>query len=270
MLQINTTQNVKLNFNLADVGYRLLAFLTDLVIIIIYVWMVFGVLDLGKLVESFDDHWSQIAMTTLIMLPVTVYTLVSEILMKGQTLGKKLLKIKVIKIDGFQASTTDFIIRWFFRTVDIYGFTVMWVLVAAFNLVFDGILMGFLSILISLSPIIGFITMVVSKNKQRFGDMIAGTTVVSLRNKTNISHTILEEINSDYVPTYAAVIKLSDNDARIIKETFIAAKKNKDYSILIKLRTKIEEVTGISNKERNDLVFIDTVLKDYNYYTQNM
>jgi len=148
---------------------------------------------------------------------------------------------------------------------------IMIVLVSGFSKFFGG---GFFNVLLAivlfLSPIAGFITIISSKNKQRFGDMIAGTAVVSLKNSTNISHTIIEDLNEDYKPTYPWVIKLSDNDARIIKETFITAKKNKDYRVLIKLRTKIEEVTGIENKEKNDIVFLDKIMKDYNYYTQKM
>jgi hypothetical protein len=100
--------------------------------------------------------------------------------------------------------------------------------------------------------------------------MTAGTAVISLKNNININHTILEEIDQAYVPTYPLVIKLSDNDARIIKETFAVAHIKRDFATLIKLRTKIEEVTGIKNISGNDTDFIRTVLKDYNYYTQNM
>jgi hypothetical protein len=66
------------------------------------------------------------------------------------------------------------------------------------------------------------------------------------------------------------VIKLSDNDARIIKETFKTAIRLNDYKTLIKLRSKILEVTDIKSVHVSDKDFIDTVLKDYNFYTQNM
>jgi hypothetical protein len=72
------------------------------------------------------------------------------------------------------------------------------------------------------------------------------------------------------VPTYPLVIKLSDNDARIIKETFNIAVAKRDYATLIKLRVKIEEVTGIKNTSGNDTDFLRTILKDYSYYTQSM
>jgi hypothetical protein len=120
------------------------------------------------------------------------------------------------------------------------------------------------------SGVIGLIAMITSSKTQRLGDMTAGTAVISLKNNININHTILEEIDQAYVPTYPLVIKLSDNDARIIKETFAVAHIKRDFATLIKLRTKIEEVTGIKNISGNDTDFIRTVLKDYNYYTQNM
>ena len=113
--------------------------------------------------------------------------------------------------------------------------------------------------------------MIVFTNKnQRFGDIIANTVVIYLKDEVKFSDTILENISTKYVPTYPNVIKLTDNDARIIKETFKNAGKFNDYKTLIKLRSKIIEVTGIVSKHKSDKEFIDTVLKDYNFYTQNM
>ena len=66
------------------------------------------------------------------------------------------------------------------------------------------------------------------------------------------------------------VIKLSDNDVRIIKETFETAASTRDYVTIIKLRDKVLSVTGIKNQSGNDQDFIRTILKDYNFYTQNM
>jgi len=100
--------------------------------------------------------------------------------------------------------------------------------------------------------------------------MAAGTAVIALRDKVTINHTILENLKEDYKPTYPGVIKLSDNDARIIKETFTVAKASRDYNTLIKLRAKIVEVTEIKKVSSSDIEFIDTILKDYNYYTQDM
>jgi hypothetical protein len=112
--------------------------------------------------------------------------------------------------------------------------------------------------------------MVVNSKTQRLGDISAGTAVITLKNKINISQTILEDIGEEYKPKYPLVIKLSDNDARIIKETFQSALNKSDYEILTKLTSKIEQVTGIKNDLESKKEFIQTILKDYNYYTQNM
>ena len=55
--------------------------------------------------------------------PILFYTIVSETLLMGQTLGKKLVKIRVVKIDGYRASFLDYFIRWVMRFVDINIFS---------------------------------------------------------------------------------------------------------------------------------------------------
>ena len=245
-LQINTTQNVNINFTAASVGERILAYGIDWIIKIAYIivvyQLVFNLLKINELIADMDN-WSKGAIYVTFYLPVILYTLIFETLLDGQTPGKRILKIKVVKIDGYQASLADFLIRWFFRIVDL-------------NM---------------MSGVVALIAIITSNKNQRLGDMTAGTSVIALKNKVNISHTILEDLKEDYKPTYLNVIKLSDNDARIIKDTFTTAKASKDYQTLIKLRQKLIEVVEINEvKQKTDIEFIDVILKDYNYYTQNM
>ncbi|TNJ45820.1 RDD family protein [Tamlana fucoidanivorans] len=236
-IQINTTQNVKITFNAAGPGERLLAFIIDMVIKVGYL------LVLNWFFGAFEsmDRWSQIAINTILSFPVMFYTLALESFFQGQTIGKRVMKIRVVKIDGYQAAFSDYLVRWFFRIADVYIFG------------------------------LGFFVMLINKKTQRIGDMAAGTAVIALKDKVTINHTILEHLSEDYKPTYPNVIKLSDNDARIIKETFNIARSAKDYKTLIKLRTKIIEVADIKNVKHNtDTEFIAVILKDYNFYTQNM
>ncbi|UPZ13601.1 RDD family protein [Flavobacterium humidisoli] len=244
-LSINTTQNVKINFIAASVGERLGAFFIDLFIIICYITalsiILFDWLQLDRLMVNLDG-WSRGAIFLILYSPAIVYSLVLESVFEGQSLGKKLLKIKVVKIDGYQAGFGDYLIRWFFRVIDFFTF---------FGL-----------------P--GLISVITSQKSQRLGDMAAGTAVITLKNRINISHTILEEIGEAYVPTYPLVIKLSDNDMRIIKETYQKAVAKNDHEVIYKLVAKIESVTGIKNQSGNNSDFIRIILKDYNFYTQNM
>lgn len=243
-LSINTTQNVTINFTAASIGHRMLAFGIDLLVMTAYMITAYLFLYYSTILEKIQglDGWSQMAVQSIIFLPVMFYSLIFETFFEGQSLGKKLVRIKVVKIEGYQSSFGDYLIRWLFRMIDI----------------------------VILSGVVAFVSVVLSKKSQRLGDMAAGTSVITLRNNINISSTILEEINNDYKPTYPLVIKLSDNDARIIKEHFIRAKAGADYDLLSKLTNKIETVTGIKNQSGNQVDFINTILKDYNFYTQSM
>ena len=243
-LSINTTQNVNINFTAASVGDRIFAQLLDILVMIAYAVVVGVLLDITGLSTTIEamDTWSVMGAYGIIYSLIMFYTIVQESLWEGQTIGKRIMKTKVIKLDGYQAGFGDYLIRWLFRLVEI--------------------LIGY--------GIIALIAVIASKKSQRLGDMAAGTAVITLKNKVNINHTIIQDINSDYVPTYPLVIKLSDNDVRIIKETFETAISTRDFATIIKLREKVLSVTGIKNQSGNDQDFIRTLLKDYNYYTQNM
>ncbi|MBU2995116.1 RDD family protein [Cellulophaga baltica] len=249
-IQITTTQNVTIAFTAAEVGERILAYFIDLIIKIAYVGLVITILgglsNNGGIAfeENFDsDPWSIMAVIIILGAPVFLYTIVSESLMNGQTIGKKLAKIQVVKIDGYRASFLDFFIRWVMRFVDINIF----------------------------SGVIALVSIGSSKKHQRLGGMASGTGVITLKNKVNISHTILQEVSDDHKPTYLSVIKLSDNDMRIIKENFIRARKSQDFKTILIIKQKIIDVIEEEPKEGVTAEnFITCILKDYNHFTKNM
>lgn len=243
-LTINTTQNVSINFRAASIGERMGAHLLDLLLKVAYCVVIYTIVYaflLKKFMQTVDD-WTAAAIGMLLFLPVIFYSLVLESTLEGQTLGKRAMKIKVVKLDGYQASFGDYLIRWLFCIIDTTLF----------------------------SGMVGLITMATSKKVQRLGDISAGTAVITLRKNISIEHTILENIGENYIPVYPLVIKLSDNDMRIIKETFQQASRKNDLEMIGKLRNKVETVTGITNQSGNNSDFLRTILKDYNFYTQNM
>lgn len=244
-LSINTTQNVAINFSAASVGDRIIGYILDLVVKGAYILVAYLVffywLGLNDLMKDMD-MWPMIAIQTLVFLPTVFYSLILESMFEGQTVGKKIMKCRVIKIDGYQAGFGDYFIRWLMRIID------------------TGIGGG----------VVGLIAMLSSKKVQRLGDMAAGTAVITLKSNITINHTILKEIQEDYIPTYPLVIKLSDNDMRIIKETYEASLKTADFTMINKLQEKIESVTGIRSMANNSTGFVDTIIKDYNFYTQKM
>jgi uncharacterized RDD family membrane protein YckC len=240
-LSITTTQNVKLFFTPASVGERMLAYGADLLIKIAYGIVVYFLYSRLLNINNTGSHDEvTIALFGLLSLPLIFYTLVSETFMEGQTFGKKLLKIKVVKIDGYQAGFFDFLIRWIFSIVDI-----------------------------QIGYVPGIISMVSTKYTQRLGDLAAGTAVITEKSKYDISHTILMNVEEAYEPYFAQnqIILFSDNDIRIIKENFEMALPKANYEILDRLARKIESVMSIQNPFKRDRELIETLLKDYNFHT---
>lgn len=242
-IAINTSQNVNIDFALASIGDRMVAFIIDTLIKALYLFITYYVLDLfgfSRYIMKLDS-WSGMAINIMISLPVIFYTLFFESSWEGQTPGKKVRKIKVVKIDGYQASFGDYLIRWVFNLIDIY---------------LD-------------SGIVGLTSMIISKDNQRLGNMASGTAVISLKNNVKISSTILEELKEDYVPIFPQVIALSDNDMRIIKENFNNAVKIGDNDIISKLSEKVKSILKLETypQDLTEKQFISVVIKDYNFYT---
>ncbi|WP_109300326.1 RDD family protein [Aquimarina sp. AU474] len=236
-LAINTTQNVNLDYKTVSIGERMLAALIDFAIFWLYLFIVNFITSLVGI--AFKDNWTVFGIQSLLLLPVMFYSLVMHIIFNGRTVGKMILKIRVVRIDGLPAHWSNYLVRWMLRLVDI------WIFLAS----------------------VGILTILFSEKRQRLGDAAAGTVVISNKQKVKISHTILEDLTEDYQPKFTNVTKLSDKDVRLIKETYLIAKKSNDFKTLTALRDKIEQVLEVKS-DLYDRQFIDTILKDYNYYTQ--
>jgi hypothetical protein len=78
---------------------------------------------------------------------------------------------------------------------------------------------------------------------------------------------LLRELPQDYVPQFSQVTVFTDTEMGTIKDLYDKAKRNGDYNVILSLSTRIKKVTQItSDKQPTD--FVDVVIKDYCYYTQ--
>lgn len=239
-LAINTAQNVNVDYKLIGIGERFVAFLVDAILLFTYLTIMENLMEISRVFDG-SDSWTKRGILGLLSLPALFYSVICHIIFSGQTIGKMLMKIRVVRLDGSPTQWYNLFVRWMLRFIDIWMF-------------FSSV--GVLSILFS-------------DKKQRVGDAAAGTVVISAKKKHKISSTILEDLTEDYNPKFSNVTELSDKDVRIIKETYTISKKTNDYKTLNLLRTKICSVLNIES-DLYDKEFIDTILKDYNFYTQNM
>ncbi len=238
-LAINTTQNVNLDYKIVSVGERILGFSIDLLLFFLYFYIVEVIT--SALEIAFSDNWTVFGLQQLLLLPVMFYSLYMHILFNGRTIGKMIVKTRVVKLDGMQVHWSNYLTLWMMRVIDIWMF-------------FGNV---------------GLLTCLFSEKRQRLGDMAAGTVVISTKKRTKISHTILEEVEESYDPKFLNVTQLTDKDVRLIKETYQIAMRSNDFKTLNMLRKKVGEVLEIES-DLYDKQFIDTILKDYNYFTQEM
>lgn len=240
-VKINTTQNVSLNYPLAGIGPRMLSILLDTVFRYSYYFILFLIAyysilknNYGNGYSSGDFNQAMIGVFILLALPGLLYHLLCETFMNGQSFGKKILKLKVVKLDGTQPGFGSYLIRSMFRILD------------------DGL--------------IGIIAIAATQKTQRIGDMVAGTTVIELTNKVSLKDTILNEQKPDYKIVYPQVALMSDADVNTIKEVMDFAVKQDKPEHLKLLAGKIQTKYGISDVKQSDKDFLSTLLADYSHY----
>lgn len=238
-IRIDTTQNVSFDFVLASIGDRILAALLDSVFqaayLIVAIVMVTRVIPWGILIHS------EFYLFILIISPVFFYDLLFEIFMNGQTPGKKILSVKIIRLDGNVPGVGDYLMRWCFRTID------------------SQLLFTYL---------VAIITIGMNKKGQRLGDIVAGTTAIKLGKQAHLKDTLLFKVqDQQYVPTFVNVMKLSDKDLNIIKEALRIYETTGDKKYAEKLSVKIIEILGFG-AGMPPIKLLVTVLKDYNHLSQ--
>lgn len=239
-IKITTSQNVDLEYEPAGLGYRLLASLLDIVFMSVYFCIVVLLLGItGSMKRDLFSGESYFLSTLLIIasLPILLYHFLSETFMNGQSLGKRIMGIRVVKLDGSQPGIGSYILRSVFRIIDIH----------------------------IMNGLVAIISIPVSEKSQRLGDMAAGTTVIKKDSRTTLRETILYRTIPDYSIVFHQVSLLSDKDVAIIKEILEHGMRNQKPENLKLLADKVKAKMGV-NVPWKDEDFLNTVLLDYSHY----
>jgi uncharacterized RDD family membrane protein YckC len=254
IIQINTAFNIDLEFEVAAFHRRLFAYIIDFIILVIYLSSMKYLLYAGFDISIRDNMGLDII---VISLPMLLYSLVTEVLMNGQTIGKKLMRIRVISLDGGEPTLGQFILRWitkFFEWPFLFGYVVFY----SAAIYAYAIITGFLGIGV-------VIMLVVSKKSQRLGDIAAGTVVVDTRSDMSVEDTVFMNIEQPgYQVMFPQVMRLSDNDINTIKTVCTHLEKYRNTDAGIRVEQKVKDVLKIDS-ELPTPTFLKKLLEDYNY-----
>jgi uncharacterized RDD family membrane protein YckC len=244
---INTVQNVNIDYNLADIGIRVVAYLLDGVFKILYFFILYFILfvviisNTSFLKSAGETDFVLLFILIFIFLaPIAFYSVYFPMFMQGSTPGKAIMKIKIVREDGLQAGFGTYFVRWLLGLVD-------------FQLI---------------SPLLGLVVMSTTKKHQRVADLIAKTIVITMRQSVDIQLTTISNFAENYQPVFGQVLRLSDKDIRIISQSFIIAKKQNDQNTIEKLRKKIEEIILEYHPEMTDTIYVATVFKEFHFFSE--
>ena len=226
-IRIDTAQNVGVDYEVASLGDRGLAWLFD--VLIILAWFLMWIF-LDRFFDLRLPEWVQVIVYSVVVL---LYDLVSEVSMNGQSVGKRTRKIKVARLDGGRPTLGQYIMRQVLRPIDWFFFT------------FPGAL-----------------AILINGKGQRLGDLAAGTCVVSMRKRTSLDDTLLVEVELDHTPLYPEAMRLTDEQAQLIKEVLYRNRGDNRSRIILQASEKVQVILNVrTDQQPQD--FLVRVLKDY-------
>lgn len=239
--RINTTQNVRIDYEVASAGERVLARFLDVVLFAAYIFLAFllaGVAMRGLSWKQQQEIGTLIYI--LLLIPVLTYTLWCESIFNGKTFGKMILGLKVVKSDGTPAGIGDFTVRWLTRPLE------------------ESVIFTALELLVC----------IMSAKSQRIGDMIADTIVIRTKVSNSIRSTILAQINPSYRVVFPQVGVLTDKDMNIIRSIMQQAYSTANYPLMETLANKVKQTMNVWPDPRQLPApqFLNIVLADYAHY----
>ncbi|TVX99812.1 RDD family protein [Cohnella terricola] len=151
-VSIVTPEQVQLEFPTAGVGMRAIAQLIDMLIL--------GAFNLAVIIAIvlIGNEYAMAVLAIIGVVGMVGYYICCEYWMGGQTIGKRMVNIRVVQTDGRNAGLLAVVIRNLFRLIDIL-------------------------------PVFYFLGMIVvmsSPRDRRIGDMVAGTIVVVEKEKERL------------------------------------------------------------------------------------
>jgi uncharacterized RDD family membrane protein YckC len=232
-IRVRTTQNVFIDYPLASVADRIFGYVLDRLILFFYTVAVAAVF-----AEMEMETWY--IWLIVVGFPWLFYSLAFEIAMNGQTPGKRVLKIKVVRLDGTPPGIGDYLMRWICGFVDFY----------------------------ILGGLVAVVTIALGGKGQRLGDIAAGTSVVRLKEHDAISakSTFISQEESEYTPTFPEVVSLTEKDIELVQRALETNRDQGNIKPVMIVTEKIKALLKIQS-DMPPVKFLYTIVKDYQNIT---
>ncbi len=234
-LEILTAQNVSIDYNLANIGERGVAYIIDLIFMGVMMLVLFTVVNY-ILPYKYDDLGTMIT-----IIPVFVfYSLISDVVGNGQSMGKRIVGLKVVKINGTEVRMSDYLVRWAFRSIDIY------------------ITLGTLGIIMINSTV----------KSQRLGDMLSNTAVIKIKTERQVTLTNIESLKnkSTHIVRYKEVIHMNEKEMLVLKSALDEEKEypNQAHKEALEILSELMQTRlRIQNYESSTREFLQLLINDY-------
>jgi len=237
-IDIRTTQNVTIEYELAPLRDRFFAFLIDLLIYCAasyFFWLMIVII-----LNDAITGWGGTFIALAAFFGILAYHFLSDVIGNGQSIGKRALNIKVVRLDGLEPGVGEYLLRSVFLMVDfIFSFGVL-----------GAILIGS------------------TYKNQRLGDVAANTTVIKVKSQLAFRlHDILK-INTleNYEPRFPAVRQMNEADMLLLKNLLTRYQnwQNVAHAEAIRLATdNICQQLEIEPPKGNQIEFLKTLIRDY-------
>src|SRR5947209_3365981 len=106
IITVHTTQNIDIDYEIGGLGERIVAYIIDLGIFIA-LSIIGGILAANALSQTGIGIYFIIVGVMLLS-----YDLVCEVFFSGQSVGKLVMKIRVISLDGARPRFSQYLLRW--------------------------------------------------------------------------------------------------------------------------------------------------------------
>lgn len=238
VVTIHTTQNVRIDYETAGVGRRIGSFIIDLIAVLISYWLI-----VFLMLSVFDSEGSNLTVIYLgCLFYLLLYFFLSEMLSRGQTVGKRLLKLRVIRLDGRDPTPGDFLTRAVFLLPDVL-----------FSLGTTAVLL-----------------VATGRYNQRLGDLVANTAIIDTGNSGGVSLSDVLTIRNreEHEARFPAVQRMTDEDMLVVKQCILRHRRYRNAAHRKALSTLSARMIGLLELDPTEIklseeAFLEALLLDY-------